>query len=302
MAINSLDFKTKLSDELDKQLVRGAVTGFMADNLMRQKFIGAKTVLIPDLDMQGLGDYDRDEGFLKGSVTVDQKSYTLANDRARSFSIDREDMDETGIANLAGQIMGEFVRTKVVPEVDAYTLSKLCKAATTSNQVVTLGQSETLASNCLKLLSTAINKINDVTGYEEEIVVFVNPTVYEALMSTPELAHRLITSDFSKGEINTAVQKYNNACIIPVPAARMKTAYTFGTTGAGGFTADDDADDIGILALPKKAASLVKKTEKIRVFNPDSNVEMDAYKFDYRIYYDAFIKASMKDTVYAYVY
>ena len=302
MPINSLDFCSKLSGELDKALVKSAVTGFMTDNIMRQKFIGAKTVLIPDLEMQGLGNYDRDSGFLKGSVTVDQKSYTLSKDRARTFTIDREDMDETGVANLAGQIMGEFVRTKVVPEVDAYTISKICKEATDNNQTVSLASGETLAANCVKLLNRAINNINQITGYEEEVIVFVNPTVYEALMATSELSHQLVVSDFEKGHISTKVQKLNNAVIIPVPDARMKTAYTFATTGAGGFEADNDADSIGLLALPKKAASLVKKTEKIRVFSPDQNVEMDAYKFDYRIYYDAFVKSSLKNTIYAYVY
>ena len=54
----------------------------------------------------------------------------------------------------------------------------------------------------------------------------------------------------------------------------------------------DDAKDIGMLILPKTAASLVKKSEKIRVFEPDTNQGADAYKFDYRVYYDTFVKKS----------
>ena len=269
---------------------------------MRQKFVGAKNVLIPDLEMQGLSAYDRDNGFNQGSVTVDQKTYTLTQDRARTFSIDREDMDETGIANLAGQIMGEFVRTKVVPEVDAYTLSKICSVALENGNTVSLEDDETIEENCVKLINKTINSINEITGYEEEVVVFVNPTVYAALMNTPELSRQLMISDFSKGEVCTKVQKLNNAAIIPVPAARMKTIYEFLDGGEGGFTAGDDAQEIGILALPKKAASLVKKTEKIRIFNPDQNTAMDAYKFDYRLYYDAFVKNSVKNTIFTYVY
>lgn len=302
MAINSLDFQTKLTGELDKALSAVSVTGFMADNIMRQKFVGAKNVLIPDLEMQGLSMYDRDTGFNRGSVTVDQKTYTLSQDRARTFSIDREDMDETGVANLAGQIMGEFVRTKVVPEVDAYTLSKICAVALENGNTVSLEDGETIEENCVKLINKTINSINEITGYEEEVVVFVNPTVYAALMNTPELSRQLMISDFSKGEISTKVQKLNNAAIIPVPTARMKTIYNFLSEGDGGFVEGEDAQNIGILALPKKAASLVKKTEKIRVFNPDQNTAMDAYKFDYRLYYDAFVKNSVKNTIFAYVY
>ena len=302
MSINSLDFQSKLTGELDKALAASSVTGFMADNVMRQKFVGAKNVLIPDLDMQGLGAYDRDTGFAKGSVTVDQKTYTLSQDRARTFSIDREDMDETGIANLAGQVMGEFVRTKVVPEVDAYTLSKICSIATENGNTVSLESGEDISTDCVKLINKVVNSINEITGYEEEVVVFVNPTVYEALMNTPELSRQLMISDFAKGEVNTKVQKLNNAAIIPVPTLRMKTDYTYLNDGEGGFTPSEDAKDIGILALPKKAASMVKKTEKIRVFNPDQNTQMDAYKFDYRLYYDTFVKSSVKNTIFTYTY
>ncbi|MFQ8954188.1 MAG: hypothetical protein ACLR56_14990 [Oscillospiraceae bacterium] len=37
-----------------------------ADNALAAKFVGAKTVIIPDVDFQGLADYDRDTGFTKG--------------------------------------------------------------------------------------------------------------------------------------------------------------------------------------------------------------------------------------------
>lgn len=66
MAINTLEFQTKLTGELDKKLVQEAQTSFFADTALRSKFVGARTVLIPDVDMQGLGNYDRDDGFVTG--------------------------------------------------------------------------------------------------------------------------------------------------------------------------------------------------------------------------------------------
>ena len=305
--INTLDFESKLTDELDKAVVQKSVTAFMADNSFRQHFVGARTVLIPDVDFSGLGNYDRDGGFANGSVTVNQESYRLTQDRARSFSIDREDMDETGIAGLAGQIMGEFVRTKVAPEIDAYALSKLAGIATEKNQTVELGSGETLADNCFKLVNSAIEKVAGEVGYDEEIVVFVNPAVYSALMNTTELNRTLEMGEFKKGEISTNLHKINNAYIIPVAAPRMKTEYTFNdgvTEGEtdGGFLPSGDADEIGILAMPKKAGMLIKKTDKVRVFTPDRNQQMDAYKFDYRLYYDILVKKSNENSIYAYIY
>ena len=68
--INTLDFESKLTNELDKAIVQKSVTSFMADNSFRQKFVGARTVLVPDVDFSGLGDYDRDGGFTEENSTV----------------------------------------------------------------------------------------------------------------------------------------------------------------------------------------------------------------------------------------
>ena len=100
---------------------------------------------------------------------------------------------------------------------------------------------------------------------------------------------------------------FNGCALIPVSDARMKTAFTYNdgvTSGQtdGGFEVATNAQTVGALVLPKKAASLVKKTEKIRVFEPDQNQSQDAYKFDYRIYYDVLVPESKKQTVYAYLY
>lgn len=306
--INSLEFQSKLTGELDKALVQSAQTSFFADNAMRSKFVGARTVLIPDVDMQGLGNYDRDNGFVTGALTVSSTAYTMAMDRGRSFQLDREDNDETGIANLAGQVMGEFIRTKVSPEMDAYVLSKLATLATTKSHTVT----GTPSSQVYKMITEAINKVQAVAGYDEELVCFVDSEVWSATMNTTELSRQLMVSDFRKGEINTKVKKLNDVPIIPVADDRMKTAYTFydgvtdnsGSSGAdqrpGGFAPASGAKKIGILVLPKRAASLVKKTEKVRIFEPDKNLRADAWKFDYRLYYDLFVKKSLQDTIYAY--
>ena len=305
MPINTLTFNTKLSGELDKMLVQKAVTGFMTDNGLKAKFVGAKTVLIPEMELSGAGDYDRDTGFVTGSIKIDNTPFTLAMDRGRSFQLDSQDEDETGIANLAGQVMGEFIRTKMVPEVDAYVLSKLAGLAVTAGQTVTTAN---LATGVYKLISEAINKAQDATGFgEEELVCFVNPEVYAAIQSTTELSRQLVISDFKKGDLNTKVSSINDVALLPVSDARMKTAYTFndGTTGGqedGGFVPTEAAKKIGLLILPKKAASIIRKTEKVRTFSPDVNQKADAYRFDYRLYYDVVVKKSQLPTIFTFTY
>ena len=303
MSINTLEFCEKLTGELDKLFVQGPVTGFLTDNVLRSKFVGAKTVLLPEMELSGLGDYDRDTGFIKGTVTVTNQPYTLSMDRARSFQLDREDEDETGIAGLAGQVLGEFVRTKVVPEVDAYCLSKLAGLAVTNGQVVT-GEPDTEA---VKMFQNACAAVQNEVGFDEPLVCFVNPTMWAAIQNSPELSRQIVVNHFKKGEATLEVKSINGIAILPVADGRMKSAYTFydgSTEGeeAGGFSPAENAKSIGMLVMPKRGASLVKKTERVRTFAPSQNQAADAYKFDYRTYYDLIIKNSAARSVYAYVY
>lgn len=315
MAINTIALASKMTGELDKAVVQKSTTGFLADNVMKSKFVGAKTVLIPDVEFSGLGDYDRDTGFVRGSITVANTSYTMGQDRARSFQLDREDNDESGVSNLAGQVMGEFIRTEVVPEMDAYCLSKLGGYAATQNQTVAPDSGKTLADSVYSLFIKAVDKAQEAVGFDEELVCFVNNAVWTAMQTTTEISRSLVVSNFKQGEIDLKVKSLNGIALRPVVSSRMKTAFTFydGVTDtssesggvdqtAGGFVPAAAAKNIGILVLPRRAASLVKKTETIRVFSPEKNLTADAYKFDYRIYYDVFIRNSLKTGIIAYVY
>ncbi len=293
MSINSIENATRYSSELDKMFEQKSAVGFFADNALATKFVGAKTVIIPDIDFQGLADYDRDSGFSRGAINVANTSYTMSMDRARSLQIDREDMSETGIANLAGKILGEYVRTKVVPECDAYVLSKLSGLAVSRANTI-----EGDVNKPFEALCTLINEVQSVVGYDEELVAFVDSYMFAALQNSSEIAKMITVSDFKQGEVTLKVKSINGVAIIPVVSERMKTAYEF---GASGFAPLNTAAETYMLVCPKSGAHLVKKTEKMRIFTPEQNIDADAYKFDYRIYYDVFVKKSGLDAVWAWV-
>ena len=293
MSINSIASAEIYSAELDKVFEAKSATAFFADNALRTRFVGAKTVIIPDVEFEGLANYDRAGGFANGAVTVSNSSYTMSMDRARSLQIDREDMDETGIASLAGKILGEYVRTKVIPECDAYVMSKLGSIAKAKGNLIS-GDMEKPYEAFLNL----VNQVQATAGYDSELVCFVDSHAYAALMASGELTKMLTVSDFKQGEVNLKVKSINGVAIIPVVSERMKTAYSFTENG---FKPADGASEIFMLVLPKIAAHLVKKTEKMRIFSPEQNANADAYKFDYRIYYDVFVKASSSDCVWGWI-
>ena len=300
MTINNLETAKKYTDALDKVIVQKAVTGFFADNVFKAKFAGAKTVIMPDISFVGLADYNRDSGFSLAGTTIGNTSYTLTKDRGRKLQIDREDMDETGVASLAGQILKEYVRTQVVPEMDAYVLSKLAKVASDKSHKTTY-----TAAKAVSQLATAINNVQSRIGYDEELVAFCDSTFYAQLMNSTEFSRNIVVSDFAKGGINTRVKFFNGVALIPVTDDRMREEYDFkaGTAATssavatGGFAAKTNTGYTRALVIPKKGASLVKKTETLRIFTPDQNIDADAYAFNYRLYYDVFVKESNLDSI-----
>ncbi len=293
MSINNLENASVYSEELDRLFTQKSATGFFADNAFGARFVGAKTVIVPDIDFSGLADYDRDTGFTRGAITVSNTSYTMKMDRARSLQIDREDLDETGVANLAGKILGEYVRTKVIPECDAYVISKLSGLAATRGNTV-----EGNIEKPFEALCQLINGVQEKVGYDSELVAFIDSCMYAKLMNSSELSKMITVSSFKQGEIDLQVKTLNGVALIPVVRERMKTAYNFAN---GGFTVADNAKEVYMLVCPKDGAHLMKKTENMRIFTPEQNPDADAFKFDYRIYYDVFVKKSGVDAVWAWL-
>lgn len=298
MPINSLEFVTKFTGEIDKQINHKLLTAFMEDNGFKAKFVGAKTVMIPEVDMLALGDYDRDNGFASGSVSVSNTPFVLTQDRGREFNIDREDMDETGVANLAGEVVSEFNRMKVVPEIDEYSISKVAAVAKAQNHYITT-ENYPIATKAYAAFDEALTSTREIVGDDMELVAFVSYKFWAALKASNEIAKFIISSDFKNGEVNRTVKSIDGVAIIPVPEARLYSAYDSldGSEGEeynGGLTPSDTAKKIHLLVLSKDTARRIRKLEKVKIFTPDQNQKMDAWKFQYRLHYDVLIKNSRK--------
>ena len=53
--------------------------------------------------------------------------------------------------------------------------------------------------------------------------------------------------------------------------------------------ADDAAKDINWIIIPRDLPIAVSKTDKVRIFDPDTNQKADAWKIDYRKFHDLWI-------------
>ena len=292
MAINTLQYSQQFQTVLDAQMLAGATSAFMEANAGQVKYDGGDTVHIPEVSMQGLAKYDRDEGFNQGSVTLKFNPYKMTQDRGRTFQLDSMDVNETNFVATAGTVMGEFQRTQVIPEIDAYRYSKISALATAENKVTT-GFTPAVAT-ILEKLEAEITEIQDVVGEDEGLIVVMSTKLRTILNNADKFNRYLNVAEFKNGSVNTTVKSFNDIPILGVPSARMKTAYVFndGKTAnqqAGGFKADTGAKDINWIIMPQRAPIAVSKTDKVRIFTPELNQKADAWKIDYRKYHDLWI-------------
>ena len=292
MAINTLQYSQQFQTVLDAQMLAGATSAFMEANAGQVKYDGGDTVHIPEVSMQGLAKYDRDEGFNQGSVTLKFNPYKMTQDRGRTFQLDAMDVNETNFVATAGTVMGEFQRTQVIPEIDSYRYSKIAALATAENKVTT-GFTPAVAT-ILEKLEAEITEIQDVVGEEEGLIIVMSTKLRTILNNADKFNRYLNVAEFKNGSVNTTVKSFNDIPILGVPSARMKTAYVFndGKTAnqqAGGFKADTGAKDINWIIMPQRAPIAVSKTDKVRIFTPELNQKADAWKIDYRKYHDLWI-------------
>jgi hypothetical protein len=297
--MNTFQYAQIFQQELDRQVVAKATTGWMEANAGLVIYNGGNTVKVPKITTDGLGNYDRANGFTSGASTLTYETFTMSQDRGRTFMLDRMDVDETNFVATASTIMGEFQRTQVIPEIDAYRYSKIASLAITKDAAV--GGYTPIADDILSKLKADITSIQDVIGADVPLVITMSTATLGILENSKELVKQLNVGQFN-GNVSNQVKFVEECPIVEVPSARLKTAYIFNdgkTSGqtAGGFTPDASAKTINWIICAQNAPIAVSKTDNMRIFDPNVNQTADAWKLDYRKYHDLWIMDNKFTTI-----
>ena len=271
-----------LLDEVYKATSR---TSILDQN--KVEIINGNTVKVYKTSMDGLGTYSRNAGFTLGDVTGAWETLTLSQDRGRTFLIDRMDNEET-LDMAFGTLAGEFIRTRVSPEIDAYVFAKLSGTSGISTGTaadITVGTTDVPG-----LINAAEMQMNEDEVPQEGRILFVSEAAYAGLKAK---ISRFVTNDVR--DINTAVEYYDDMRVIRVPQTRFYTAITLydGTTSgqtAGGYVGTASTGyKINFMIVHPSAVCKVVKHVLPRIFSPDVVQKADAWQFDYRIYHDTFV-------------
>ena len=225
MALNTLAYATQLQKALDTSATLGLTSGWMDANASQVEYNGGNKVRMPEISTTGLKDYERDNGYPEGAVTLTFKDYEMTMDRGTSFKLDAMDVNETNFIANATSVCNSFQKEQVLPEIDAYRYSKLYallkEAGRNTPYIATEGK------GLWEALQADIAKVRDEIGEDIPLVISIAQPVKTMLELDEKFTKVLNVAEFKAGVINTKVKEFNNCFLKPVPSSRMKTAYVF---------------------------------------------------------------------------
>lgn len=258
---------------LDEVYKNGAKTSVLdGDMSLVQMGANANEIVIPKISMDGLADYSRNSGYVDGDVTLTNETVQFNYDRGRAFSVDAMDNEETaGVA--FGKLSSEFIRTKVIPEMDAFRFARYAGIEGISK--VAAGTELANGEAVIAALRAASTKMDEDEVPMENRILFITPTLHGMIQDLDTTKSREVLNRFSE--------------TVLVPQTRFYTAISLlnGTSEnelVGGYKKADGAADINFMVIHKPAILQYTKHTVNKVISPQENQNADAWKFPYRAY------------------
>ena len=244
-----------------------------------------------EIDMVGNADYSRNDGFVRGDVTAQWRSYAPQYDRGRQFNVDRIDNDEA-MGMVFPSLGSEYLRTKAIPETDAIRFRDYSKNAADSMKTA---ENISTGSGAVNAIDLGTEKLDDAEVPYEGRILFVNPTMYRYLKAG-------ITRYTMNGEngIDYNVEMYNDMRVITVPKGRFNTAITLAQPsahdGAGGYSTTGST--INFMIIHPSAIMQANCFTEPRIFSPAVNQQAQGWMWDFRQYHGCWVKHQKTNGIY----
>jgi N4-gp56 family major capsid protein len=274
MAVN---LASKYSTKVDERFKLKSIT----EAAVHQDFEwnGVNAVNVYSIATSAMGNYARTGANRYGTpAELDDTvaNYTLTQDRAFTFSIDKGNREDSQMVREAGKALARQNDEVVVPEIDVYRLSKFAAAATANGGRPTAVNLTT--SNAYSSFLQATAYLDDNKVPQEGRIAFVTPKFYNLLKQDPTF---LKASDLGqKMLINGQVGEVDGVAIVKAPTSYFPAKTPFIVTHKS------------VMCAPKKLQEY-----KIHENPPGINGNL----VEGRVYYDAFVLDAKKKGVFAWL-
>ena len=288
---NTITLAEKFLPILDEIYKRESLTARLDAKTKPVEFGGVNEIKIFKTSVVGLGDYSRATGYPAGDVTATWETIALTQERGRAFAIDRMDDEET-LGMAFGKLAGEFIRTQVVPEVDAYRFSKW---ASTANVSTTAAAALANAAATLAAIDVASGTLDDDEVPQEGRLLFIAQPQYRQLTAA------VTRSLENQSTYDRRLRQLDEMTIIPVPQGRFYTAITTNAgalSNQGGYSKAAGATNLNFILMHPTAVEQATKLANLKIFSPEENQLTDSWLFQYRLYHDAWVYDNKVSGVY----
>jgi hypothetical protein len=173
---------------------------------------------------------------------------------------------------LVGRLLGEYVRTKVVPELDAFRFAKFSQEAVAANIGHNVSGNLTNGTLALAAVRAGVTKLDDAEVPPEGRFLFITPTLLGQI------------EDLKTDESRAALA---GLTVVKVPQSRFYTTITQdagATASAGGFTFANQASNINFMLVSNTAPVIFTKHLVSDILDPAVNPDADAWVMKYRSY------------------
>lgn len=276
---NSIALAKNYINLLDEVYANASLSAVLnSDSSTARQGANANEIMIPKLSMDGLAEYSRNDGYVKGDVKFEWETVKFDYDRGRLFEVDSQDDEET-VKLAFGRLSAEFIRTKVVPEDDAYTFATL--AGITGISKVSAGATLSDGAGVMTAIKAGLDEMDEDEVPQEDRYLFITPTNLSAVKAMDTTKSRELLDGFTQ--------------IVKVPQSRFYTAIDLydgtdhtGSSGAdetiGGFVKASTGKDINFMIIHKPAVIKYWKHTASNIITPEANQRSDGYIQKYRKY------------------
>ena len=258
-------------------------------------FTGTRKIKKPKIAMDGAGDYDRTHGYTDGAISVEYAEYELEQDRSRRFRVDVLDDDESAFA-LFRSLTTEFVRTKEIPEIDAYRFSKIAALA---GKTVAVDYG---AGQALTAFDDAIQYLTDAEVDLTNLILFVSSDFGKLIKQDPNIQRRFDVN-VNNEKINRKISSLDDVPMIVVPKNRFYDSIQLldgKSSGqiAGGYSSAPGAVGLNFILAPIRSLEAVTKRNNTKIIAPEVNQQADAYDVLYRYFHDLIVDDNKRPSIY----
>ena len=268
---NNIQLAKIYTNLLDEVYQQNALTAVLeSDASLARAGANANEIVIPKISMDGLADYSRNSGYVNGDVNLTWETVKFNYERGRAFTVD--DMDNEETQNLAfGRLAGEFIRTKVIPELDAFRFATYAATVGAGTATGTLAT----GADVIAALRVATSAMDEAEVPMENRYLFITPTLYGLIQDMDNTKSREVLSRF--------------ASVTQVPQTRFYSAIELldGKTGGeekGGYKKADGGVELNFEIIHKPATLQFTKHAVPKIIPPMQNQDADAWKYGYRNY------------------